>query len=112
MAMKIEREEALNASPYERSEKRKGYANGFKDKALSTCAGKLELQIPQTRGVSFYPSCIEKGIRSERALHLTIAEMYVNGVSTRRVKKITETMGLNISSTQVSKLVQEIDPEL
>ncbi len=82
-AMKIEREEALRAAPYERSEERTGYDNGFKDKTISTRLGKIALKVPQVRGeLEFYPSSLEKGIRSERALKLAIAEMYVKGVST------------------------------
>lgn len=111
--MLLEREKAIKAAPYERSEQRQGYANGFKDKALQTRLGKLELQVPQTRDLPFYPSCLEKGQRSERALALAVAEMYVNGVSTRRVKRITEELcGLEISSTQVSRLSKILDEEL
>ncbi len=75
--MKTEREQVLQAGPYERTEARKGYANGFKDKTVQTRFGKLELQVPQTREIAFYPQCLEKGERSERALKLAIAEMYV-----------------------------------
>ena len=111
--MLIERAEVLQASPYERTEERKGYANGFKNKVLQTRVGKLHLQVPQTREVSFYPSCLEKGTRSEKALGLAMAEMYVNGVSTRRVKRITEELcGLEVSSTQVSRLSKLLDEEL
>lgn len=111
--MLIERERALKAAPYERTSERQGYANGFKEKTLQTRLGKLHLEIPQTREISFYPTILEKGQRSERALALAIAEMYVNGVSTRRVKRITEELcGLEISSTQVSKLAQILDEEL
>ena len=111
--MLIEREQALRAAPYERTDERQGYANGFKDKMLQTRLGKLELQVPQTREVPFYPTCLEKGQRSERALALAVAEMYVNGVSTRRVKRITEELcGLNVSSTQVSRLSKILDEEL
>lgn len=111
--MLIEREQALRAAPYERTDERQGYANGFKDKMLQTRLGKLQLQVPQVREASFYPSCLEKGQRSERALALAVAEMYVNGVSTRRVKRITEELcGLNISSTQVSRLSKVLDEEL
>ena len=68
---------------------------------------------PQARGLEFYPSCLEKGIRSERALKLAIAEMYVQGVSTRKVRKITEELcGMDISSTQVSNLAKLLDKEL
>jgi len=83
-AMKLERAQALQAEPYERTEERLGYANGFKDKALTLATGKVQLKIPQVRGFEFYPSCIDKGMRSERALKLAIAEMYVKGVSTRK----------------------------
>ena len=112
-AMKLERSEALGASPWERSEQRKGYANGFKPKVVKTRLGELELDIPQTRGVEFYPKSLERGNRSERALKLAVAEMYVQGVSTRRVKEITEELcGLEISSTEVSRVAALLDEEL
>jgi len=110
--MKVERDQALQASPYERSAERLGYANGFKDKNFNSRLGQLKLSVPQTRGVDFYPNCLEKGLRSERALKLAIAEMYLKGVSTRRVEKITEQLcGLEINSTQVSRLTKELDDE-
>ena len=112
-AMQIERENALNAKRYERTEERRGYANGFKDKCINSRVGKLSVQIPQVRGLSFYPQCLEKGMRSERALKLAIAEMYVQGVSTRDIEKITEQLcGLQISSSQVSKLSSVLDEEV
>jgi putative transposase len=86
--MKAEREHALQAAPYERTEARKGYGNGFKNKSIQTRFGKRDLQVPKTRDIPFYPKCIEKGEGSERALKLAIAEMYVQGVSTRRVEPI------------------------
>lgn len=99
-AMKFEREMALNATPYERNPERKGYANGFKEREYNSRLGALRIQIPQVRGLSFYPKCLEKGERSERALKLAIAEMYVQGVSTRKVAAITEELcGFEISST-------------
>ena len=111
--MKAEREHALQALPYERTEARKGYANGFKDKRIQTRFGKLDLQVPKTRDVSFYPQCLEKGERSERALKLAIAEMYVQGVSTRRVASITEELcGFELSSCQVSRVATLLDKEL
>ena len=112
-AAKIERSEALRATPYERAEERTGYANGFKDKTVYTRMGAVKLKIPQVRGLEFYPGCIEKGTRSERALKLAVAEMYVQGVSTRKVQKITEELcGFEISSTQVSNLSKLLDEEL
>lgn len=109
-AMVAERSEHLCAAPYERSETRIGYANGFKDKRLKTRLGELSLKVPQTRGGEFYPQSLEKGLRSERALLLSIAEMYVQGVSTRRVKRIVEELcGMEVSSTQVSRAASELD---
>ena len=112
-AMKLERTQALQAQPYERTDERTGYANGFKDKTLALATGKVLLKIPQVRGLEFYPSCIEKGIRSERSLKLAIAEMYVKGVSTRRVSDIVEILcGTEVSSSQVSRLAKELDAEV
>ena len=74
-AMVAERSEYLCAAPYERSVHRVGYANGFKDETLKTRLGALELKVPQTRESEFYPQSLEKGLRSERALLLAIAEM-------------------------------------
>ncbi|MDB2613781.1 transposase, partial [Chlamydiales bacterium] len=111
--MKIERENCINAKPFERTESRKGYANGFKDKTLHSRSGELKLKVPQVRDLDFYPSCLEKGCRSEKALKLAIGEMYVQGVSTRRIEKVTkELCGLEISSTQVSRLASLLDKEL
>lgn len=110
-AMVEEREKYLGAAAYERTEGRQGYANGYKDKTLKTRVGSLELDIPQTRDSKFYPGSLEKGERSERVLGLAIAEMYVQGVSTRRVSAITEQLcGFEISSSTVSKLTAELDP--
>jgi transposase-like protein len=111
--MKIERAAALGAGPYERSEGRTGYANGYKPKTIHTRIGPLAVEVPQARGVEFYPSALEKGIRSERALKLAVAEMYVQGVSTRKVAAITEQLcGLEVTSSQVSRAAQALDAEL
>ena len=109
-AMVAERSEYLGARPYERTEERRCYANGFKAKTVKTRLGELPLKVPQTRDCEFYPQSLEKGLRSERALLLSIAEMYVQGVSTRRVKKIVEELcGMDVSSTQVSRAAAELD---
>jgi transposase-like protein len=71
------------------------------------------VQVPQTRGVEFYPSALEKDIRSERALKLAVAEMYVQGVSSRKVAAITEQLcGLEVTSSQVSRAAAALDDEL
>jgi transposase-like protein len=112
-AMKIERTQALAARPYERTPARRGQANGFKPKTVQTRIGALELAVPQTRGLAFYPSALEKGQRSERALTLALAEMYLQGVSTRKVKPILEQLcGAEVTSSQVSRATQKLDAEL
>jgi len=113
-AMKAEQEQVLKADHYERSDEREAYRNGYKDKTVSTRLGKITVQVPQVRGgVSFYPSSLEKGIRSERALKLAIAEMYVKGVATRKVSAIVEELcGTEVSSTQVSDAAKELDEEI
>jgi putative transposase len=112
-AMQIERENYLNAKPYERSKDRRGYANGYKPKTVNTKFGKVTFAIPQVREGNFYPSALEKGIRSERALMLALAEMYVQGVSTRDVAVITERLcGSSVSSMQVSRAAKMLDEEL
>lgn len=112
-AMLAERAHYLQLAPYERSETREDYANGFKSKQLKTRIGELSLQVPQVRSSEFYPSFLEKGIRSERALKLALAEMYVKGVSTRKVNDILEELcGLQISSTDVSRATKLLDEEL
>ena len=112
-AMKSERDQFLKADPYERTEDRIDMANGYKPKQIKTRYGNLSVQIPQTRSTGFYPSCLEKGLRSERALNCSIAEMYIEGVSTRRVTKILDKMcGLQVSSTHVSRCAKELDSAL
>ena len=113
LAMQLERSEFLRAGPYERTARRRDPANGFKDKGVATRVGKLKLKIPQVRHLSFYPRSLERGCRSEKALKLAIAEMYVRGVSTRKVTEITEQLcGTEVSATQVSRVAQLLDEEL
>lgn len=112
-AMELERQRHLSAAPYERSERRQGYANGYKQKTVATRLGKITFDVPQVREGGFYPSALEKGMRSERALKLALAEMYVQGVSTRRVAAITEQLcGFEVSSTQVSQAAAALDEQL
>jgi transposase-like protein len=118
-AMKLERAAFLRAEPGERTDDRIGYANGFKNKGLRTRAGELALRVPQVRPLpggaplGFYPKALERGLRSERALKLAIAEMYVQGVSTRRVTEITQQLcGLDVTSTDVSRAAAELDAQL
>jgi transposase-like protein len=112
-AMQAERAEHLNAEPYQHVLERQGHANGYKPKTVRTRIGDITFSIPQVREGSFYPQALEKGLRSERALTLALAEMYVQGVSTRKVKAITEQLcGVNVSSAMVSQAAAQMDAEL
>lgn len=112
-AMQVEREKHLGVAPYQRSAERRGHANGFKPKTVQTRVGDIQFDIPQVREGDFYPSALEKGLRSERALHLTLAEMYIQGVSTRKVSAILEQLcGAEVSSTQVSRATKLLDDAL
>ena len=114
-AMLVERENALGAQPYERTPERAGHANGFKPRTLKTRVGELSLRVPQVRGADtpFRTSVLERGQRHERALVLSLAEMYVQGVATRRVTEVLETMcGCSVSSEQVSRASALLDEDL
>ena len=114
-SMLLERQQHLRAQPHERSEERNGYANGFKERSLQTRLGELSLRVPQVRDSSepFYPQSLERGLRSERALKIALAEMYVQGVSTRKVTAITEQLcGFAVTSAQVSRAAAELDEVL
>lgn len=112
-AMQAERSKYLQAEQYERTEDRQGHANGYKPKTVRTRIGEITFAVPQVREGGFYPSALEKGLRSERALVTTLAEMYVQGVSTRKVKAITEELcGVEISAMQVSRAAAQLDAAL
>ena len=112
-AMQAERQQYLKAASYQRTPEREAHANGFKPKTMQTRIGKITFDVPQVREGGFYPEALEKGLRSERALTLSLAEMYVNGVSTRKVKAITEQLcGASVSSSQVSDAAALLDGEL
>ena len=112
-AMLLERQKFIGAGPYQRTPERQAHANGFKDKTIQTRLGALTLDVPQVREGGFYPQSLDKGVRSERALKLALAEMYVQGVSTRKVAAITEQLcGFEVSSTQVSRAAAELDAVL
>ncbi len=112
-AMQAEREAYLGAAAYERTDTRRGHANGYKPKTVTTRVGPVTFDVPQVREGGFYPEALERGLRTERALVTTLAEMYVQGVSTRKVAAITEQLcGTTISSTQVSRAAALLDEEL
>jgi putative transposase len=103
--------EQLGAKPYERTEQRKAYRNGYYDRGLTTRIGTLNLRVPRHRNGDFSTELFERYQRSEQALVLAMMEMVVNGVSTRKVENITEELcGKKFSKSTVSALCQKLDP--
>ena len=114
-ASKIERAQYLHAKPHERTAERVDYANGYKQKTVLTRVGELTFEVPQVRNGGFYPSALEKGSRTEQAVNLACAEMYVQGVSTRKVITVLQSLlgpEVAISSAQVSKAAANLDAGL
>ncbi|MBA2518621.1 MAG: transposase [Chloroflexia bacterium] len=103
----------LGAARYERTEERRGYRNGTKPRTLTTRAGRIELRVPQDRDGTFSPELLGRYQRNEQALVLALMEMYLQGVSTRKVAAITEQLcGTSFSKRQVSALTSRLDAEL
>jgi len=106
-------EEALQAGKSERTETRLGYRAGYYNRTLITRVGKVELRVPQDRQGRFRTEVSERYQRSEKALVAAMLEMYVQGVSTRKVKAITEELcGHEFSSATISRIVGQLDAEL
>jgi transposase-like protein len=111
--MEAERDAYVNAEPFERSGERRTRRNGYKPRQLRTRVGTLELRVPQTRDGGFYPALLERYQRSERALIAALAECYVQGVSTRKVRRICEELfGEGLSAETVSRYARELEEEL
>ena len=111
--LEAEMSEALGASKSERTEGRKGYRSGYYERSLVTRVGRIELRVPQDRGGLFSTDLFERYQRSEKALVLAMMEMYVQGVSTRKVKHITEELcGQAFSASTISRLNKKLDEEL
>ena len=111
--MEAEMEEAIGADKSERTSNRVGYRSGYYGRTLVTRVGKLELRVPQDRQGRFRTEVFERYQRSEKALVGALTEMYVQGVSTRKVKAVTEELcGHEISASTVSRMNQSLDKEL
>jgi len=103
--------EQLNAEPYERTDGRISYRNGTRERMLTTRVGTLILHVPKFRDGTFSTDLFRSYQRSEKALLLSLMEMVVQGVSTRKVSEITETLcGTSFSKSTVSSLCAELDP--
>ncbi len=100
----------INAEPPERSDERETYRNGYRDRQYHTRLGTLELRIPKLREGSYFPSFLEACRLSEKALNAVIQEAWINGVSTRKVDALVQSMGMTgISRSQVSSICRGID---
>ena len=117
----------LGAEAYQRNDVRRGWRNGYKPRTLKTRVGELELMVPKDRDGQFQTELFERYQRSEKALVLALLQMYVEGVSTRKVTAITEALstprtktypwgpqlcGLEVSKSQVSVLTAKLDAEV
>lgn len=103
----------VGAEPYQRTSARSGHRNGYKDRTLFTRVGTLSLRVPQDREGTFSSQIFARYQRNEKALVLALMEMYLNGVSTRKVTEITETLcGTSFSKSLVSSLTSSLDAEL
>jgi putative transposase len=111
--LEAEMTEHVGAAPYERTEKRTGHRNGYKPRTLRTRVGTLNLLVPQDREGTFSTRLFSRYQRNEKALVLALMEMYVEGVSTRKVKDVTEQLcGTSFSKSLVSSLASHLDAEL
>jgi len=113
--MFLQREQFLEASPYQRTDDRIGYANGFKPLTVKSGEGKMQLQAPQVRNCQqkFRPSVLECLSRSEKAFRSVLGEMYIKGVSTRKVGKVIESIWPSgVSSGTISNITKELESDL
>lgn len=111
--LQAEMTEHVQAAPNERTDTRRGYRNGSYRRGLTTRVGTLELEVPRDRAGTFQTELFERYGRSEKALVLSFMDMYVSGVSTRKVKRITRTLcGQDFSKSTVSKLCQDLDAQV
>jgi transposase-like protein len=110
LLMETDVEGVIGAGRYERSGERTTWRNGYRDRALDTRLGSLQLRVPKLRQGSYFPPFLEARKSSEKALIAVIQEAWIGGVSTRRVDELVQAMGLSgISKSQVSKLCKDID---
>jgi putative transposase len=111
--MELELTQRLGAERHERTAERTGQRNGYRERTWDTRVGTIERQVPRVRDGGFIPALLEPRTRAERALVAVVQEAYVQGVSTRRVDDLVQTLGLaGISKSQVSRLCGELDAEV
>lgn len=109
--MDEQRTDYIQATNYERSDDRRSQRNGYYERELTTRIGSLELKVPRTRDGEFAPTVFERYQRNEKALLASMLEMYISGVSTRKVSQIVEELcGKSVSKSFVSSLTAQLDP--
>ena len=111
--MELEVNQQLNADRSQRTEGRTGYRSGYRERRLDTRLGTLNLDVPKVRNGGYVPFFMDRWQRSEQALITTIHDIYVMGVSTRKVKVLAESMGIEgISAAEVSKMAKQLDEQV
>jgi len=111
-AMEMEFDQQIGASRYERSEERLDQRNGTRKRRFDTRMGSMDLEIPRPRNGAYFPSFLEPNTRSERAVVALVQEAFISGVSTRKIQKLAEELGItSISKTVVSEYFKELDEE-
>jgi transposase-like protein len=112
-ALEAQVAEHLGAGPYERADGRTGHRNGTKPRTMNTRLGQLQFAVPQVRQGGFRPTLFERYQRTEKALLMTLQEMFVKGVSTREVNDVLEAMGgFEVSPGLVSRAAAELDEQV
>jgi len=111
--MEMEVEQHVGASRHERSARRTGQRNGYRERSWDTRVGTVELKVPRVRDGGYFPSLLEPRRKAERALSAVVQEAYVHGVSTRKVDDLVKALGMTgISKSRVSELCEELDEEV
>lgn len=109
--MELERDAHLKVNAYERNAERSDYRNGYYERDYVMTLGKLQLRVPRTRSGEFHTTAFEKYQRSEQALILSMLEMVINGVSSRKITKVVKQLcGQAVSKSMVSTIVKKLDP--
>jgi putative transposase len=111
--MEMEVQEHLGAAPHERTERRMGQRNGYRERSWDTRVGTVDLKVPRVRDSSYFPSLLEPRRKAEKAFAAVVQEAYVHGVSTRKVDELVKALGMEgISKSRVSELCKELDEEV
>lgn len=103
----------IGAEPYERTDDRLAYRNGYRTRTWDTRVGTIELKIPKVTRGSYFPSLLDPRRRAEKALYSVVVEAYVKGISTRKVDDLVKALGIDgISKSEVSRICKVLDEEV